>query len=145
LDVTIQAQIVEVLQSAQRASGAATILVTHDLGLVSQIADRVVVMYAGRVVETADVFTLFASPGHPYTVGLLASVPRLRGAVDRLTPIPGQPPSLLSSPVGCPFVPRCTLSRGRSRCSEEHPALRRVGGTGQRVACHFAEELDGRS
>ena len=140
LDVTIQAQIVEVLQAAQRVSGAATILVTHDLGLVSLMADRVIVMYAGRVVEAADVYSLFSAPRHPYTIGLLASVPRLTGDIDRLTPIPGQPPSLLTTPAGCPFAPRCSLCNGRSLCHEQQPDLRHIG-QGGRVACHFAEEL----
>lgn len=141
LDVTIQAQVIEVLQSAQRATGAASILVTHDLGLVSQLADRVIVMYAGRVVEAADVFSLFARPQHPYTVGLLRSIPRLHGRVHRLTPIPGHPPSSRSVPRGCSFVDRCFLSHGRSLCHDERPRLRRVDDNDALVACHFAEEL----
>ena len=142
LDVTIQAQIVEVLKRAQEELHAATLLVTHDLGLVSQTADRVVVMYAGRVVESGDVYAIFASPRHPYTIGLLASRPRITGSSEWLTPIPGQPPSLLDAHSGCPFEPRCSLSRGRSRCREEVPALRRVGAGNQLAACHFAEELE---
>lgn len=141
LDVTIQAQIVEVLRRAQVESHAATLLVTHDLGLVSQIADRVVVMYAGRVVEAGDVYAIFESPRHPYTIGLLESMPRLTGSSEWLTPIPGQPPSLLDNHRGCPFEPRCSLSRERSRCREEIPRLRPIG-AGQAAACHFAEELD---
>ena len=142
LDVTIQAQIVDVLKRAQEESDAATLLVAHDLGLVSQIADRVVVMYAGRVVETGEIHASFSSPRHPYTIGLLESVPRLTGAAEWLTPIPGQPPSLLSPPSGCPFHPRCFLSKGRARCRDEMPALRNIA-AGQIAACHFAEELEG--
>jgi oligopeptide/dipeptide ABC transporter ATP-binding protein len=142
LDVTIQAQIVDVLKRAQEESDAATLLVTHDLGLVSQIADRIVVMYAGRVVETGEIRASFSSPRHPYTIGLLESVPRLTGDAEWLTPIPGQPPSLLSPPTGCPFHPRCFLSKGRERCREEIPALRKMA-SGQMAACHYAEELEG--
>jgi oligopeptide/dipeptide ABC transporter ATP-binding protein len=141
LDVTIQAQIVDVLKRAQEESDAATLLVTHDLGLVSQIADRIVVMYAGRVVETGEIHASFSSPRHPYTIGLLESVPRLTGEAEWLTPIPGQPPSLLSPPTGCPFHPRCFLSKGRARCRDEMPTLRKMAD--QMVACHFAEELEG--
>jgi len=142
LDVTIQAQIVEVLKRAQDESHAATLLITHDLGLVSQIADRIVVMYAGRVVETGEIHASFSTPRHPYTIGLLESVPRLTGDAEWLTPIPGHPPSLLDSPTGCPFQPRCFLSRGRPRCRTEMPALRSVATGGQLTACHFAEELE---
>jgi oligopeptide/dipeptide ABC transporter ATP-binding protein len=142
LDVTIQAQIVEVLRRAQEESHAATLLVTHDLGLVSQTADRVAVMYAGRVVESGDVHGIFSAPRHPYTIGLLQSMPRLRGDTEWLTPIPGQPPSLLNAHIGCPFEPRCSLSRGRTRCRQELPKLRRVGEGSQVAACHFAEELE---
>jgi oligopeptide/dipeptide ABC transporter ATP-binding protein len=142
LDVTIQAQILDVLKRAQEESDAATLLVTHDLGLVSQIADRIVVMYAGRVVETGDIHASFSSPRHPYTIGLLESVPRLTGEAEWLTQIPGQPPSLVDPPTGCPFHPRCFLSKGRARCRDEIPALRTIA-AGQSAACHFAEELDG--
>jgi oligopeptide/dipeptide ABC transporter ATP-binding protein len=141
LDVTIQAQIVDVLKRAQEESGAATLLVTHDLGLVSQIADRIVVMYAGKVVETGDIHATFASPRHPYTIGLLESVPRITGEAEWLTPIPGQPPSLLEPPPGCPFHPRCFLSNSRARCRDETPMLREIA-AGQLAACHFAEELE---
>jgi oligopeptide/dipeptide ABC transporter ATP-binding protein len=143
LDVTIQAQIIEVLRRAQQETHAATILITHDLGLIAELADRVVVMYAGRVVEMGDVFTIFSSPRHPYTVGLMSSLARLEGEQEMLEPIPGQPPSLITPPPGCAFHPRCTLSRGRARCREEIPALRSPGGeeAAHRSACHFAEEL----
>jgi oligopeptide/dipeptide ABC transporter ATP-binding protein len=142
LDVTSQAQIVDVLKRAQEESHAATLLVTHDLGLVSQIANRIMVMYAGRIVEAGDIYAIFASPRHPYTSGLLASMPRLSGDAEWLTPIPGRPPSLLEQPRGCPFQPRCLLSHGRQRCVDEVPVLRPVAGRSQLSACHFVEELE---
>jgi oligopeptide transport system ATP-binding protein len=145
LDVTIQAQILEVLKKAQEETHAATILITHDLGLIAELADRVVVMYAGKVVELGDVKTIFATPRHPYTVGLMDSLPKLGGDEDWLRPIPGQPPSLISRPPGCPFHPRCFLSQGRVRCREEEPPLRPSGGSAHLSACHFAEELEGRT
>src|SRR5438094_10358990 len=143
LDVTIQAQILETLKTAQEESHAATILITHDLGLIAELADRVVVMYAGKVVELTDVRTLFAAPRHPYTVGLMDSLPRLTVDEEWLRPIPGQPPSLISRPPGCPFHPRCFLSGGRVRCREEEPPLRPVKGSEHLTACHFSEELEG--
>jgi oligopeptide transport system ATP-binding protein len=140
LDVTIQAQIIEVLKAAQNETGAAIILITHDLGLIAELADRVVVMYAGRVVEMSDVFTIFNSPRHPYTLGLMASLAKLDSDQEWLRPIPGQPPSLLTPPPGCAFHPRCLLSQGRARCREEIPPLREVQ-PDHVSACHFAEEL----
>jgi oligopeptide/dipeptide ABC transporter ATP-binding protein len=142
LDVTIQAQIVEVLRTAQRETHAATILITHDLGLIAELADRVCVMYAGRVVELADVYTIFNSPRHPYTVGLMNSLPRVDVDQETLQPIPGQPPSMISPPPGCPFHPRCLHSRGRVVCRTDIPPLRPFGEGGEHLsACHFAEEL----
>ena len=143
LDVTIQAQIIEVLKAAQRETHAATVLITHDLGLIAELADRVVVMYAGKVVEIGDVFSIFDSPRHPYTVGLLSSLARLDADVDRLEPIAGQPPSLITPPPGCAFHPRCALSQGRMACRTDVPELRALGPEeGHLSACHFAEELD---
>ena len=144
LDVTIQAQILEVLKKAQEETHAATILITHDLGLIAELADRVIVMYAGKVVEIGDVETIFASPRHPYTVGLMDSLPKLTAPEEWLRPIPGQPPSLISRPPGCPFHPRCFLSQGRARCREEEPPLRPIDKPEHLTACHFAEELEGR-
>jgi oligopeptide/dipeptide ABC transporter ATP-binding protein len=141
LDVTIQAQVLDVLDEAKRESGAATILITHDLGLIAETADRVVVMYGGKVVETGDVFTIFSRPRHPYTLGLLSSLPRLDQDMTRLEPIVGQPPSLINLPSGCSFHPRCRLSHGRERCRTEVPALLDAGAPGQRSACHFADEV----
>jgi oligopeptide/dipeptide ABC transporter ATP-binding protein len=145
LDVTIQAQILEVLKKAQDETHAATILITHDLGLIAELADRVIVMYAGKVVEVGDVSTIFASPRHPYTIGLMDSLPKLTADEEWLRPIPGQPPSLISRPPGCPFHPRCFLSQGRARCREEEPPLRPIDQSAHLTACHFAEELEGRT
>jgi peptide/nickel transport system ATP-binding protein len=117
LDVTIQAQILEVFKTAKEATGAAIILITHDLGVVAGFADRVIVMYAGKPVETAPVEQLFARPSMPYTIGLLGSIPRLdAGRGQPLTPIEGTPPSLVNLPPGCPFVPRCPVRI--ERCSQ---------------------------
>ena len=129
LDVTIQAQIVEVLKTAQQETHAAIVLITHDLGLIAELADRVVVMYAGRVVELADVFTIFNEPRHPYTVGLMNSLARLDADQEWLQPIPGQPPSMIAPPPGCAFHPRCTFSRGRLPCRTDVPELRQIGDT----------------
>jgi oligopeptide transport system ATP-binding protein len=149
LDVTIQAQVLEVLKKAQEETHAATILITHDLGLIAEMANRVIVMYAGKIVELGDVFTIFSSPRHPYTVGLMDSLPRLTVDEDWLRPIPGQPPSLISRPPGCPFHPRCFLSHGRTRCREEEPLPQPVGMSDRMMphlsACHFSEELEGQS
>ena len=145
LDVTIQAQVLDLLRSAQRAADAATVLITHDLGVVAELADRVVVMYAGRVVEEADVHTLFHGSRHPYTLGLLAGVPRPGEGGKRLWPIPGSPPDMRTPPTGCAFHPRCPLAR--EVCRTERPVLSEVG-AGHRTACHAQEELakvDGRA
>jgi oligopeptide/dipeptide ABC transporter ATP-binding protein len=141
LDVTIQAQIIEVLRAAQQETQAATILITHDLGLIAELADRVVVMYAGRVVELGDVYEIFANPKHPYTIGLMSSLARLDADQEWLRPIPGQPPSLITPPPGCAFHPRCTHSQGRELCRTDVPPLRPVAGE-HLSACHFAEELN---
>ncbi len=141
LDVTIQAQIVEVMKTAQRETHAAIVLITHDLGLVAELADRVVVMYAGKVVELGDVFTIFNSPRHPYTVGLMNSLARVDIDQHRLEPIPGQPPSLVNLPPGCAFHPRCAFSQGRAICRTDIPELRRTEEDEHLSACHFAEEL----
>jgi oligopeptide/dipeptide ABC transporter ATP-binding protein len=144
LDVTIQAQIIEVLRAAQEETHAATILITHDLGLIAELADRVVVMYAGRVVELGDVHTIFHSPRHPYTVGLMSSLARMDLDREWLEPIPGQPPSLITPPPGCAFHPRCAFSQGRAACRTDIPDLRQVGSGEHLSACHFAEELEAR-
>src|SRR5699024_8161441 len=117
--VTIQAQVLDVLRRAKEETGAATILITHDLGVVAEMADRVAVMYAGQVVESGTVEQVFRYPSHPYTVGLLRSLPRLDGGSQRLLPIRGNPPSAGTKLSGCRFHPRCELSAGRSPCSQE--------------------------
>jgi oligopeptide/dipeptide ABC transporter ATP-binding protein len=144
LDVTIQAQVLEVLRTVQAETNAATILITHDLGIVAELCDRVLVMYGGRIVEQGDVHTIFENPRHPYTIGLMDSLPKLTEDEEALRPIPGQPPSLINRPSGCAFHPRCFLSQGRLPCREEVPLLRPVdGGADHFAACHFAEELVG--
>ncbi|HZQ89467.1 MAG TPA: ABC transporter ATP-binding protein [Gaiellaceae bacterium] len=143
LDVTIQAQVLEVLKTVQEETRAATILITHDLGIVAEMCDRVLVMYAGRIVESGDVQTIFRSPRHPYTVGLLDSLPKLTEDEEWLRPIPGSPPSLINRPSGCAFHPRCFLSQGRMRCRDEVPELHSAEGQSHRAACHFSDELIG--
>ena len=140
LDVTIQAQILDVLEIARQETHAATILITHDLGLVAELADRVVVMYAGRVAEIGDCEEIFRAPAHPYSEGLMASIPVMGGEPRRLQPIPGQPPSLTWLPSGCAFHPRCVRSRGRSECVDQRPALVSVRPDHQ-SACHFWAEM----
>jgi oligopeptide/dipeptide ABC transporter ATP-binding protein len=145
LDVTIQAQVLEVLKRVQAETEAATILITHDLGIVAELCERVIVMYGGKIVEHGDVHTIFQNPRHPYTIGLMDSLPKLTEDEEWLRPIPGQPPSLINRPPGCAFHPRCFLSQGRLPCREEVPALRAIdGGSDHKSACHFAEELIGR-
>ena len=137
LDVTIQAQILRLLADLQRRLGSAMVLITHDLGVVAAMADEVLVMYAGRVVEIGDVDTIFHAPKHPYTWGLLQSLVRLEDARDTpLQPITGAPPSLIDLPAGCPFRPRC--AHAIERCATEAPALRATDGA-HRVACHLAQ------
>ncbi len=141
LDVTVQAQILEVLHTVQEATRSAIVLITHDLGMVAGMADRITVMYAGRVAETGGVFDVFAHPRHPYTLGLLGSLPRLDDmGAEELVPIPGSPPSLVNPPAGCAFHPRCRFAQ--AICREETPPLRPIEGTGQCASCHFAEDLE---
>ncbi|MGH8866970.1 MAG: ABC transporter ATP-binding protein [Actinomycetes bacterium] len=144
LDVTVQAQILQLLQTAQRETQAAVILITHDLGLIAEMADRVIVMYAGHVVETGTVEEIFNDPRHPYTLGLMNSLPQAESTDEWLRPIPGNPPNLVDVPSGCPFHPRCLLSQGREACSTDLPVLAPAGTQdGHLSACHFTDELDG--
>ena len=135
LDVTIQAQILALMHELQQASGTAIVLITHDLGVVAEVADDVVVMYAGRIVERAPVQQLFTMPQHPYTVGLLGSMPRLHGSATRLAAIAGQVPSPLQRPAGCAFADRCPFAD--ARCRAEAPPWRAVG-DGHHAACWHA-------
>ena len=133
LDVTVQAQVLDVLRDAQQRTGAALLVVTHDLGVVAGIADRVVVLYAGRVVEEGPAAELLTRPLHPYTTALLRAVPRLDADGGPLAPIPGQPPNPGAWPSGCPFHPRCAYAN--EQCRVEVPVL--VAGRDRRaVACH---------
>ncbi len=140
LDVTVQAQVLALLKKRQAETGAAVVLITHDLGVVAEVAHRVAVMYGGRIVETGSVREIFARPRHPYTAALLRSAPRIDMTGERLDPIPGQPPTPTDMPTGCAFHPRCAVSAGRERCRTEPPALRGIAGT-QAAACHFSEDV----
>ena len=139
LDVTVQAQILDLISDLQSEFGSAVIMITHDLGVVAELSDDILVMYAGRVVEYGSAAHIFGRPSHPYTWGLLSSMPRLdRERTSRLVPIPGTPPSLIRVPAGCPFHPRCRyghLNGGRSET--EVPQLRETEDTGHLVACHL--------
>jgi oligopeptide/dipeptide ABC transporter ATP-binding protein len=142
LDVTVQAQVMELLADLQAETGMGLILITHDLGVVADVADRVAVMYAGKIVETGPIRELYGRPAHPYTEGLMASIPRVDQKGEDLTPIGGAPPNLLRIPSGCPFHPRCRYRR--EVCTREEPPLYPVDGR-RHSACHFYEEvLDGR-
>ena len=141
LDVTVQAQIMDLLDELQTETGMGLVLITHDLGVVAEVADRVVVMYAGREVETGPIDTVFGRPAHPYTEGLMASIPRPDHKGDRLEPIRGAPPDLLRIPSGCAFRPRCPYVR--DRCATEEPALVVVDEHDRRSACHFWPEVHG--
>jgi len=138
LDVTIQAQILDLLKGLRQELGMAVLLITHDLGVVAETADRVAVMYAGQVVEYCDVRPAFRSTRHPYTAGLLASLPKLGAETERLRVIPGNVPNPARFPSGCRFHPRCPIAV--ERCRTEMPALRDVGG-GHLARCFRAEEI----
>ncbi|WP_433469118.1 ABC transporter ATP-binding protein [Spirillospora sp. CA-128828] len=140
LDVTVQAQIMRLLATLQDELRMGMVLITHDLGVVAGVADRIVVMYAGSVAEQAPARELYARPAHPYTKGLLASVPRLDRRGAALVPIKGTPPNPAALPPGCPFQPRCP--RAEAVCAAERPPLVTVA-PGHDAACHFAEEVHG--
>ncbi|WP_370324422.1 ABC transporter ATP-binding protein [Euzebya sp.] len=139
LDVTVQAQVMGLLAELQERYKMGLILITHDLGVVADVADRVVVMYAGREVEKATAKELYAQPLHPYTAGLMNSIPRADRSGQRLDPIVGQPPDLAHIPPACPFHPRCPMFR-QGHCDVEMPAFRELA-PGRFSACHYAEEL----
>jgi oligopeptide/dipeptide ABC transporter ATP-binding protein len=136
LDVTVQAQILDLLRDLQEESRMALLLITHDLGVAVELADQVAVMYAGRVVESGSVDRIVAGPCHPYTRGLLASSPQLTSTGDRLPTIPGLPPTPAHLPSGCAFHPRCPIAV--PRCAQELPLLRPTPAGA--AACHFAGE-----
>jgi oligopeptide transport system ATP-binding protein len=138
LDVTVQAQVMRLLKELQTENNMGLILITHDLGVVADVADKIAVMYAGRVMEAADVYEIYARPGHPYTKGLLESLPRIDAAGERLNAIPGLPPSLTDMPPGCPFSPRCLYAT--DLCRNEMPELLPIVGE-HTSACHYREEM----
>jgi peptide/nickel transport system ATP-binding protein len=142
LDVTVQAQILDLISGLQQEFDSAVIMITHDLGVVAELSDDILVMYAGRAAEYGSADDIFDRPGHPYTWGLLSSMPRLdRDRLDRLVPIPGTPPSLINVPSGCPFHARCAytgLTGGR--CDTEVPPLLEVTSLGHKAACHLTAE-----
>jgi peptide/nickel transport system ATP-binding protein len=141
LDVTVQAQILDLMADLQQEFGSAVIIITHDLGVVAELADDILVMYAGRMAEYGTSEDVFDRPAHPYAWGLLGSMPRMdRARSERLIPIPGTPPSLINVPSGCPFHPRCAyaaLTNGKS--VNEVPPLRTVG-PGHQAACHLSAD-----
>lgn len=143
LDVSTQAQVLDSLQAAREAVGSAMLLISHDLALVGERADRIHVMYRGRLVETGTAATILSEPRHPYSIGLLESRPSLRKR-ERLRPIPGSPPAASDVLEGCSFAPRCARRQDRSSCTDEVPQLLAVGDGGHLVACHFAGEQDPR-
>jgi oligopeptide transport system ATP-binding protein len=138
LDVTVQAQILELMADLQREENMGLILITHDLGVVAEVADKVAVMYAGRIVEQASIEEMFDSPAHPYTVGLMDSIPSLEARAGELKAIKGLPPSLVALPPGCPFEPRCPLAFDLCRQVVPPPI---VVGPGRESRCHIAEEV----
>jgi oligopeptide transport system ATP-binding protein len=139
LDVTVQAQIMDLLADLQRERRMGLILITHDLGVVADVADRIAVMYAGRIVEQATVHELYANPAHPYTIGLLESIPRIDEKGQQLRTIKGLPPNLMRIPSGCPFHPRCPMVQPEI-CVPVVPPLLQLSAS-RSSACHFAEEL----
>ena len=144
LDVTIQAQILDLLRDLQSRTNTAVILITHDLGVIAEMADRVAVMYAGRIVEQTDVETLFAQPLHPYTQGLIASIPVLGNVRDRLSTIPGNVPNLIDLPAGCKFAARCPAREeyGLEICRQVEPDLISID-EGHTVRCWLYQDHDG--
>ncbi|CAM4506518.1 ABC transporter ATP-binding protein [Paenibacillus typhae] len=137
LDVTIQAQILDLMRELQEKEGMSILMITHDLGVVAEMCDRVVIMYAGQIVEETDVATLYSNPLHPYTRGLLASLPQLAGDSERLTSIPGQVPNPANLPAGCRFAPRCPVAV--DRCLTERPELVEIQ-PGHACRCLLQEE-----
>ena len=144
LDVTIQAQILDLIRSMRKEMGTSVILITHDLGVVAEMAERVAVMYAGEIVEQTDVISLFDEPLHPYTQGLIGSIPILGEIKDRLEVIPGSVPNLVNLPPGCRFAPRCQarLKHNLTICTEEEPELEEIK-MGHKVRCWLYQSAEG--
>jgi len=146
LDVTIQAQILDLIRDLRKKTNTAVILITHDLGVISEMADMVAVMYAGQIVEYTDVEPIFAEPLHPYTKGLIGSIPVLGKIVDRLEVIPGLVPNLIDLPIGCRFAPRCQMREkyGLEICTKKDPDLCEVK-PAHTVRCWLYQDSDGHS
>lgn len=141
LDVTIQAQVLDMIRSLKNKLNTSMILITHDLGVVAQNCDRVAIMYAGEIVEEGDLHQIFKETGHPYTIGLLGSIPSLTHDVKRLNPVNGMMPDPTDLPSGCKFSPRC--HHVCDKCRSENPELKSIG-NGHKVRCHFAGEIGGK-
>ena len=139
LDVTVQAQIMELLDGLQQEYGMAMVLITHDLGVVAEVTDRVNVMYAGRIVEHGSTVEVFTKPAHPYTVGLMESIPRADLKGTQLVPIVGSPPDLANIPSGCAFHPRCRFRH--TNCFEDKPPVVDIPGDARYAACHYTDEV----
>jgi oligopeptide/dipeptide ABC transporter ATP-binding protein len=144
LDVTIQAQILDLIRNLRQEVGASVILITHDLGVIAEMAERVAVMYAGQIVEETSVAAIFKEPLHPYTIGLIGSIPILTRTIDRLDVIPGSVPNLVDLPPGCRFSPRCRAreDHGLEICTRTNPDLIEVG-PGHLVRCWLYQNADG--
>lgn len=140
MDVTIQAQILDLMENLKQKTGTSILFITHDLGVVAEVCDDVVVMYSGRVVEKGDVRSIFASPSHPYTKGLLASIPKLGECAEELESIPGNVPNPKYMPQGCKFAPRCSCAF--DKCREEEPGFYDVG-EGHMSRCWLCEKKGG--
>ena len=139
LDVTVQAQIMKLLADLQKDFGMSIILITHDLGVVAGSSDDMLVMYGGEIMEIGKTESIFSSPTHPYTQGLMSAVPRLDDSEERLITIPGNPPNMMKAPEGCPFSPRCNFAI--DTCSSKSAVLSKVNDNDHLRACHVAKEL----
>ncbi len=144
LDVTVQAQVMDLLAELQRDTGMGLILITHDLGVVAEVADRVAIMYGGRIVERGDIGDVFGRPAHPYTLGLMQSIPRADQRGERLEPIVGSPPDLQAMPSGCSFHPRCSYAIDKCRTDDPKPVIVQGIGNGRESACHRIQEVTAR-
>jgi peptide/nickel transport system ATP-binding protein len=139
LDVIVQAQVLSLMEDLRRKLNLAVILITHDLSIIADTCEKAAIMYAGKIVEYADVLTLFEQPLHPYTQGLIHAFPNIKSAKTQMVSIPGSPPDLLNPPEGCRFHPRCSYAK--SICKKEEPALTKQGEKDHFVACHLCKGL----